>query len=217
MLRLGVPMGFASFVEITAFTFIALFVAPLGAAVVAGHRVVSSLSGAGLHGAALAGHCCTLSATGQAVEARSWVAAKNAVVAGTSLAAVLSTACGILIWLFSHAIVSGYSDDPAVQGVAKGLLFYIVIYQFFDALQTVAGYVLRAYRVTFVPMLLQTACFAGRWGHGRGGSATGGRRPWVLGVLAGGRFEPGGSSGRALSDNGERHARVLSKKDCEQI
>ncbi|KAB2906807.1 MAG: MATE family efflux transporter, partial [Dechloromonas sp.] len=37
LLRLGVPMGFSNLVEITSFTLISLFVASLGATVVAGH------------------------------------------------------------------------------------------------------------------------------------------------------------------------------------
>ena len=60
------------------------------------------------------------------------------------------------------------SDDPAVRTVARGLIGYIAFYQFFDALQTVAGHCLRAYRVTFVPMLVQTVCF---WGVGLLGGA----------------------------------------------
>ena len=43
------------------------------------------------------------------------------------------------------------------------LTVFIALYQFFDALQTVASHVLRAYRITFVPMLVQIFCF---WGIG---------------------------------------------------
>jgi MATE family multidrug resistance protein len=55
-----------------------------------------------------------------------------------------------------------------VRAVARGLIGYIALYQFFDALQTVAGHCLRAYRVTFLPMLVQTFCF---WGIGLLGGA----------------------------------------------
>jgi Na+-driven multidrug efflux pump len=58
-------------------------------------------------------------------------------------------------------VVNAYTDDPGVRLVAVGLVGYVALYQFFDALQTVAGHCLRAYRVTFVPMLVQTFCF---WG-----------------------------------------------------
>ena len=52
--------------------------------------------------------------------------------------------------------------------MALGLVAYIAIYQFFDALQTIAGHCLRAYRVTFFPMLVQMFCF---WGIGLLGGA----------------------------------------------
>jgi MATE family multidrug resistance protein len=55
-----------------------------------------------------------------------------------------------------------------VRQVALGLIIYVAIYQFFDALQTIAGHVLRACRVTFLPMLMQTFCF---WGIGLLGGA----------------------------------------------
>jgi MATE family multidrug resistance protein len=55
-----------------------------------------------------------------------------------------------------------------VRAIATSLVIYVAIYQFFDALQTVAGHALRAYRVTFVPMLVQTFCF---WGVGLLGGA----------------------------------------------
>lgn len=60
-------------------------------------------------------------------------------------------------------MIAAYTDDPAVRAVAGSLIVYVALYQFFDALQTVAGHALRAYRVTFVPMLVQTFCF---WGVG---------------------------------------------------
>ncbi|HNL98378.1 MAG TPA: MATE family efflux transporter, partial [Accumulibacter sp.] len=44
LLRLGLPMGFSNFVEISSFTLMALFVAQLGATVVAGHRIVANLA-----------------------------------------------------------------------------------------------------------------------------------------------------------------------------
>jgi MATE family multidrug resistance protein len=80
----------------------------------------------------------------------------------------LSTLAGLLLWLAAAPLVAAYTDDPAVRAVAVGLVIYVAIYQFFDALQTVAGHALRAYRVTFAPMLVQTFCF---WGIGLLGGA----------------------------------------------
>lgn len=165
LLRLGLPMGFSNLVEITSFTLIALFIASLGPAVVAGHRIVANLA-ALCYMLPLSLAIATLSGVGQAVGARDWPRTHSVIGAGLLLAAGLSTTVGVLFWLAAAPLVAAYTNDPAVQAVAVNLVVYIAVYQFFDALQTIAGHVLRAYRVTLVPMLIQTFCF---WGVGLGG------------------------------------------------
>lgn len=162
LLHLGLPMGLSNLVEITSFTLISLFIAQLGATVVAGHRVIANLS-ALTYMLPLSLAIATMAAVGQAVGARDWPRAHACIKAGLLLAAGLSTLAGILIWLAAAPLVAAYTDDPGVRAVAAGLIVYVALYQFFDALQTVAGHALRAYRVTFVPMLVQTFCF---WGVG---------------------------------------------------
>lgn len=167
LLRLGLPMGLSNLVEITSFTMIALFIASLGATVVAGHRIVANLS-ALTYMLPLSLAIATMAAVGQAVGGRDWRRAHATIKAGLLLAAGLSTLAGILLWLAAEPLVAAYTDDPAVRAVALGLIAYVAIYQFFDALQTIASHALRAYRVTFVPMLVQTFCF---WGVGLLGGA----------------------------------------------
>jgi len=167
LLRLGVPMGFSNLVEITAFTLVALFVASLGATEVAGHRIIANLS-ALAYMLPLSLAIATLAAVGQLLGARDWPRLRVTVRAALYLSALLSVLVGVLLWLAAEPLVAAYTDDPAVRGVALSLIAYVAIYQFFDALQTIAGHVLRAFRVTFVPMLIQTFCF---WGIGLGGGA----------------------------------------------
>ncbi len=165
LLHLGLPMGLSNFVEITAFTLVSLFVASLGASVVAGHRIIANLS-ALTYMLPLALAIATMSAVGMAVGARDWKRAHAAIGAGLLLAAGLSVLVAVLLWIFGEPLIASYTDDLLVREVAMALMVFIVIYQFFDALQTIAGHVLRAYRVTLVPMLVQTFCF---WGIGLGG------------------------------------------------
>ena len=165
LLQLGLPMGLSNLVEITAFTLVSLFIATLGASVVAGHRIIANLS-ALTYMLPLALAIATLSAVGTAVGARDWKRAHAAIGAGLLLAAGLSVLVALLLWIFGERLVAAYTDDPVVREVALALMIYIVIYQFFDALQTIAAHVLRAYRVTLLPMLVQTFCF---WGIGLGG------------------------------------------------
>lgn len=167
LLRLGVPMGMSNLVEITAFTLISLFVASLGATVVAGHRIVANLS-ALIYMLPLSLGIATMVAVGQAVGARDWSRSRSTIRAGLLLAGGGSSLAGLLLWLAARPVIGAYTDDPAVRAVAMGLVAYVAIYQFFDALQTIAGHALRAYHVTFVPMLVQIFCF---WGVGLLGGA----------------------------------------------
>ncbi|MDP2883346.1 MAG: MATE family efflux transporter [Azonexus sp.] len=167
LLRIGVPMGLSNLVEITSFTLIALFVASLGATVVAGHRIVANLS-ALIYMLPLSLGIATMVAVGQAVGAHDAARARGTIRAGLILAGVSSSTVGFLLWLSAEPLVAAYTDDPTVRAVAMSLIIYVAIYQFFDALQTIAGHVLRAYRVTFVPMLVQIFCF---WGVGLLGGA----------------------------------------------
>ena len=151
----------------------------LGATVVAGHRIVANLS-ALMYMLPLSLGIATMAAVGQAIGGRDRLRARAAIRAGLILAGASSTAIGLLLWIVAEALVAAYTDDPAVRSVALSLIAYVAIYQFFDALQTIAGHGLRAYRVTFVPMLVQTFCF---WGVGLlGGAWLCYRAPTPLGV-----------------------------------
>lgn len=167
LLRLGLPMGFSNLVEITAFTLVSLFIASLGANVVAGHRIVANLS-ALAYMLPLSLAIATMAMVGQALGARDWQLARLTVRVALWLAAGLSLVVGVVLWLTTDILVGAYTDDAEVAAVAVGLMLFIAIYQFFDALQTIAGHVLRAYKVTFVPMLIQTFCF---WGVALTGGA----------------------------------------------
>lgn len=165
LLRLGLPMGFSSFVEITAFTLIALLVARLGATVVASHRIVGNLA-ALIYMLPLAVAIATLVLVGQALGGRNRSGARHAALTGIALATGLSTLISLLAWLAREPIMAAYTADPAVSGLAASLAIYICLYQFFDAIQTVAAHALRGYKITFGPMLVHTLCF---WGIGLAG------------------------------------------------
>ncbi|NTV09668.1 MAG: MATE family efflux transporter [Zoogloea sp.] len=181
LLRLGLPIGFSSFVEITAFTLIALFIAGLGAQTVAGHRIVSNLS-ALTYMLPLSLSIATLVQVGQAAGAHAWERAQTAAWTGMLIATVLSTVLGVILWLTREPVLNAYTGDPGVRSVALGLIVYICVYQFFDAIQTVAAHVLRGYKITFLPMVIHTACF---WGVGLAGGYMLANHGWPGGMPLG--------------------------------
>ncbi len=88
--------------------------------------------------------------------------------------------CLLFLWLAAEPLAFAYTSDPAVRRVSLSLIGYIALYQFFDAVQTVAAYSLRGYKITFAPMLVHTVAF---WGVGLfGGWWLAFRAPQPMGV-----------------------------------
>lgn len=165
LLRLGVPMGMSYFVEISAFTLMAIFIARLGPEVLSGHRIVANIS-AMLYMFPLAMGTATAALVGQADGAQDWRETVRVVQRGFAMAAAGSVLLAGLLWVFREPLAALGSPDPEVIRVAVGLIAYVAGYQLFDALQTIAGFALRGYHVTFVPLGVHLASF---WLFGLGG------------------------------------------------
>jgi len=185
--RLGLPMGFSNFVEITSFTLIALLVAPLGATVVSGHRIVGNLA-AVAYMIPLSVAIATLARVGQAAGARDIERARGAAQAGSRMAMAASLLVGGMLFLAGPWVIEGFTADRAVIAAALPLLGFVALYQVFDAWQTVNGYALRGLKVTLAPMLVHLLAF---WGIGLGvgwwltySMAMGLPGFWLAGVLS---------------------------------
>ncbi|WP_018991978.1 MATE family efflux transporter [Aromatoleum toluclasticum] len=165
LLRLGVPMGLSTFIEVSSFTLIALFAARLGAESVAGHRVVANIA-ALIYMLPLAMSIAVLVLVGQAAGARDWARARMTIRVGMIVTAGLASLIGIALWLAREPVIALFSEDVAVRAVGLMLLIFVCLYQLFDSVQTVAAHALRGYKVTFVPMLMHAVCF---WGVGLAG------------------------------------------------
>ena len=179
LLRLGGPMGLSTFIDISSFTLIAILVARLGVETVAGHRVIANFTGV-IYMLPLALSIATMVLVGQAVGANDPARARLTARLGMGLAGGVALVMGILLWLLREPLVGLSTTDPAVQGVALGLVLYLCFYQGFDGLQTVAAHALRGYKVTLLPMVLHTVCF---WGIGlSGGYWLSFHAPWRAGA-----------------------------------
>ena len=164
-LKLGVPLGIALFVEVTSFTFMAIFLARLGAATSAGHQIASNITAVFyMFGLAIGNATGVL--TAQAIGARDLHQARHAGFTGLGIMLAVSACAGVLIFLSAAKIVRFYSHDAEVQTLATGLLVYVALFQVFDTAQVVIVSALRGYRITFIPMLVYTVAL---WGIGLGG------------------------------------------------
>jgi MATE family multidrug resistance protein len=160
LLRLGIPMGFSFLVEVSSFTLMAVFIARLGAETVSGHRIAANLS-VFVYMLPLSLAISTAAQVAQSVGAGNEAQARNFAFAGLKIACTFSIVlAAVLLWLrtpFSQLA----TEDPKVAEIAFDLAFYIALYLFFDSIQTVACFALRAYKISFVPLLIHLGCF---WG-----------------------------------------------------
>lgn len=165
LVRLGLPMGGSILVEVTGFTFMAFFIARLGATPVAGHQIaVNLVAMMFMIALALATAAGTLVAqhlgADQKREART--VGRHAMV----LAALVAAAVGAVVALAREPIVALYTSNPEAAAAALPLLVWVWFFHLGDALQTVAAYVLRAYQVATLPMVIYVVAL---WGLGIGG------------------------------------------------
>jgi MATE family multidrug resistance protein len=164
-LKLGVPMGLSFFVEVTSFTFMALFLARLGAATSAGHQIASNVS-AVLYMFGLAVGNATGVLTAQAIGAGAPRDARHTGLTGVGIMFAISACAALVIFLQAREIVLLYTHDAAVQAIAIRLLAFVAFYQLFDTAQVVIVNALRGYKIAFIPMLVYTVAL---WGIGLGG------------------------------------------------
>jgi len=165
LLRVGLPMGLSYFVEITAFTVMAIFIARLGPEVLSGHRIVANLS-AMVYMFPLAIGTATAALVGQAAGADHDAEARAMARSAFMVACCGSGILAVLLWSFRADLAWLGSPDANVQIVAIGLIGYVAAYQLFDAAQTVAAFALRGYHVTMLPLGIHLAAFwlIGLWG-----------------------------------------------------
>jgi multidrug resistance protein, MATE family len=165
LLRLGVPIGLATVVEVTGFTFMAFFVSRIGANSVAGHQIAANMVAMMfMLPLAIANAASTLVAQqiggGDAADARriGWVGLEL----GVALAAVL----GAAVYLLREQVVGLYTANPVIVAAALPLLAWVALFHIADAAQTIAAFVLRAYRIATMPLVVYVLAV---WGIGLGG------------------------------------------------
>lgn len=165
LLRLGVPMGLSILIEVSAFSFMALFIARLGTVPVAGHQIAINLvSLMFMLPLSLANATSTLVA--QRIGAGDLAHARRLGWHGVALAAGLSAALGTAVYLGRSGVLHLYTADEAVVAAALPLLAWLAVFHVADAIQTVVAFVLRSWRIAGVPMFIYAGTL---WGVGLGG------------------------------------------------
>ena len=168
LLALGVPIGVTFLVDVTAFTFMALFIARLGAYASGSHQIAANLAAFMFMLPLALGNAAAI-LVGHAVGANRYDRARATGIVAIGLGMALAVLTSSVLALAGERIAALYTPDPEVHRRAAILLLFVAAYHLFDALQAIAVNVLRGYKRTFVPMVIYAVVL---WGVGLGGGYT---------------------------------------------
>jgi len=164
-LRLGMPIGLTFIADVTAFTFMAIFIARLGPVVSGAHQIAANLAALAFMVPLALGNA-TSALAGQALGAAQPERARRTCLRGIGLGMSIAVVVSALFWIFAPQIAALYTTDRQVQAAAVPLIVLVGFYHLADALQAVAVNALRGYKKSAVPMVIYATAL---WGLGLGG------------------------------------------------
>ena len=144
-LRLGLPMGLAILVEVTGFAFMAIFIARLGTTPVAGHQLAANLVSM-LFMMPLALGNATSTLVAQRIGAGDARDARRLGWHGLLIGCIVATAMSSAVFAARHPVLALYTHEATVIAAALPLVAWMTVFHVADAAQTIAAFVLRAYR-----------------------------------------------------------------------
>lgn len=163
--RLGLPIGASIWIEILGFSSMAFFISRFGTTPMAAHQIALNLvSTIFMMPLSIGNAASTLVA--QRIGAGDLADARRVGWQALEIGLALATAVGLVVLLLREPLLRLYTPNPAVVAAAMPLLAWVVVFHVADAGQTVAAFVLRAWRITLVPLLIYVVAL---WGIGLAG------------------------------------------------
>lgn len=160
LLRLGLPMGGSYLIEVIAFTFMALMIARGGILVTGAHQIMANLV-ALCYMAPMAVGIAASAQTAQALGAGDHGLARRMGRAGMLLAVGAALLNVAIVLAGRGPIAAAYTSDTQVALLAVSLFALLPWFHVADASQTLTVSLLRAYKIAFLPMLVQMVALGG--------------------------------------------------------
>lgn len=185
LLKLGLPMGGSYFVEVSAFTFMALLVSREGTFVAGGHQIMSNLAAIlymmpqsiGISTAALSAH---------AIGRHDYPLSHRISSQGLLLGFIGAVMSSLIIFFGKPLIIYLYTNDVQVALIAGSLLAFMPLFHIFDHFQCIITYILRAHKIATMPFITQTILLLGLGlggGYYFGYGAGYGQLVWLSNIL----------------------------------
>ncbi len=158
LLRIGLPIGGAIFVEGALFIGATLLIARLGALPASAHLIAMNFA-ALVFMVPLGIASAVTTRVGNALGRKEPEAARYAGLIGLFIILFSQTVSASAILLFPAFIVRIYTGDAAITAIAVNLLFYAAIFQYADGIQVCAAAALRGLKDTLFPMYINMISF----------------------------------------------------------
>lgn len=158
LIRLGLPIGLAIFIEVSLFCVIALFIASIGTQVVAGHQIALNLASM-VFMIPLSISLALTVRVGFNLGLNNLTGIHHSLRGGLTLIVVLALVNSSLMILFREPLARIYTDDGDVIALACALMVFAALFQLSDGLQVGANGILRGLQDTTIPMLLTIVAY----------------------------------------------------------
>ena len=150
---LGVPISITITAEAGLFSAVSILVGTRGAEITAAHQIALSYASS-MFMVPLALSSATTVQVGHLLGAGRPALARVAGITGIGMCAAFMAVSAAVLLVFRDVIVTLYTDDPVVTGIALSLMLVAAIFQVADGIQIGAAATLRAYKDTAFPMVI---------------------------------------------------------------
>ena len=155
---LGLPISVTITAEVGLFAVVSILVGTRGVDITAAHQIALSYAST-MFMVPLALASATTVQVGHMLGAGQPGHARTAGFAGITMSAAFMTVSALALLVFRNEIITIYTADPVVTGIALSLLFVAAIFQVADGIQISAAAALRAYKDTRWPMAINLFSF----------------------------------------------------------
>ncbi|WNS73865.1 MATE family efflux transporter [Bacillus sp. DTU_2020_1000418_1_SI_GHA_SEK_038] len=153
ILVIGIPIGFAIFFETSIFAAVTLFMSKFTTATIAAHQAALNFASL-LYMVPLSVSMALTIVIGFEVGAKRYKDAKEYSWIGITIAVIMASLCGILLFFTRSEVAGIYSNDPEVINLTAQFLIYAIFFQLSDAIQAPVQGVLRGYKDVNITLIM---------------------------------------------------------------
>lgn len=152
-LKIGVPIGFAIFFEVSIFAAVTLFMSKYNTTTIAAHQAAINFASF-LYMIPLSISMALTITVGYEAGGKRYQDARQYGIIGISIAVFMAIFSGAILYIFAKPVAELYSNNSAVIQLAQNFLFYAIFYQLSDAFGAPIQGILRGHKDVNVTLIM---------------------------------------------------------------